>query len=128
MYITAQIHMHMHLQNASDDSSPLEYLRDSGIIAAVQEREVNLSAPIYLLSAAVNRLGRRRVNPQVTEVGLQACNIIIVCFFNINMQLLLTVGSSLLDIPQTDRDSRLESLEVYRFFSCLQNKHNDMHV
>ena len=59
----------LQVQNASDDLSPLKYLRDSGI-RAVREREVNLSAPIYLLSAVVNRLGERQVNSQVTEVEL----------------------------------------------------------
>ncbi len=57
----------LQIRNASDDLSPLEYVRDSAI-RAVRDREVNLSAPMYLLSTIVNRLGRIRVNRRVTEV------------------------------------------------------------
>lgn len=59
----------MQIENASDDLTALGFLRDSAI-GAVREREVNLSAPTYLLSAIVNRLGRRQVNPEVTEVAI----------------------------------------------------------
>ena len=38
--------------------------------------------------------------------------------FSCMMQLLLTVSNTLLEIPQTDRESRLESLEV----GCFQSK------
>lgn len=113
------------IQNASDDLSPFEYVRDSAI-RAVRDREANLSAPIYLLSAVVNRLGRRRVNPRVTEV--YSCNycrmfiVITITLYTI-LQLLLTVGSSLLDIPQTDRESRLESLEVGSLYVQKTNMH-----
>ena len=62
----------MQIQNASHT---LKYLRESAV-EAVRDREVNLSAPIYLLSAAVNSLGRKWVNkPEITEVELYTFNI-----------------------------------------------------
>ena len=101
----------------------LKYLsrdRSAAIKRAVLDREVNLSAPIYLLSAAVKSLRKKEVDrSEITEVH-QHCIVHWRCLYSYwynnnlyyNMQALLNISSSILDIPQTDRESRLELLEV----------------
>ena len=64
----AYLHI-VQIQNATDDLLLLECLRESAI-GAIREHEVNLSVPVYLLSATVNRFEKRQVNSTVTEVEL----------------------------------------------------------
>ena len=53
------------IQSASDDL--LAYLSDF-TKEAVKEREVNLSAPIYLLSSVIKGFGRSRAGPEIAKV------------------------------------------------------------
>ena len=89
----------------------LKLLRES-VVAAIRAGEINLTAPVYLLSTIVNDFGNENTDSAISEVyhyvrHMLRCSTVINWHAHDIMQLLLSVSSDLLKTAREDFEHRV---------------------